>query len=155
MGYSLAVFGVLSAISQAWLSRILLPKVGEWRAVLWGTFGQMLSFGLLAFVMNAAQLYSVVVFSAVFWIAGPALQSLISAGTPSNEQGELQGSLNGLTSLTSIVSPLIATGLFAKFSNPNQGLYFPGVSFFFAAAMCLVSFIVVFRKKIHLPILPT
>ena len=147
VGFSLAVFGILAAISQAWLSRIILPKVGEKNAVIFGAFGLTATFILLALAHSTAQIYMVVVGSGIFWISSPALQSVITAGTPSNEQGSLQGSLNGLTSLTSIVSPIVATYLFAAFSNPAHSIYFPGAPFIYGAFMYAISCAVVLKKR--------
>ena len=38
-------------------------------------------------------------------IAGPALQSILAGHVPPNEQGELQGALTSLMSLTTIIGP--------------------------------------------------
>jgi MFS transporter, DHA1 family, tetracycline resistance protein len=62
-------------------------------------------------------------------IAGPALQSTISGHVPPNEQGELQGALTSLMSVTSIVGPPLMTNLFAYFTSSKAPVYFPGVSF--------------------------
>ena len=147
VGVSLAVFGVLSGLSQAWLARILLPKAGEWRAVVWGCVGQTIGFAAFAFARNTIDIYAICVLTSVFWISGPALQSLVSADTPSHEQGELQGSLNGLTSLSAIVSPLFAAMLFAKFSAPDAKFYFPGAPYLYGSVFFFISCIVVFRKQ--------
>jgi DHA1 family tetracycline resistance protein-like MFS transporter len=72
-------------------------------------------------------------------IAGPALQSIISAHVPKNEQGELQGSLTSVMSVTSIIGPLIMTNLFAYFTNPKHTIYFPGASFLLGAVFMLFS----------------
>ena len=77
-------------------------------------------------------------------ISGPALQSLISVHVPKNEQGELQGSLTSIMSVTSIVGPLIMTGLFSYFSNPKHGFYFPGVSFLMGSILMLLSAIIAY-----------
>jgi DHA1 family tetracycline resistance protein-like MFS transporter len=61
---------------------------------------------------------------------------------PSEEQGELQGSLMSLTSLASILNPLITTQLFAHFSGE-----LPGAPYFFAALVCALSFPLVFHKR--------
>jgi len=83
-------------------------------------------------------------------IAGPALQSIIASKVPNNEQGEIQGALTGIMSLTSIVGPPLMTGLFAYFTKPSTPFHFSGVSFLLGALLMLVSVIVTFRT-LHKP----
>ena len=52
---------------------------------------------------------------------------------PDNEQGEFQGGITSLISLTSIVGPLIMTNLFYLFTNDESLVYFPGAPFLLAA----------------------
>jgi MFS transporter, DHA1 family, tetracycline resistance protein len=72
-------------------------------------------------------------------IAGPALQSIISGSVPSNEQGELQGGLTSLISVTSILGPPMMNNLFAYFTGSSAPFYFPGVSFLLGAFFMLLS----------------
>ena len=72
-------------------------------------------------------------------IAGPALQSIISSSVHNNEQGELQGSLTSLISLTSILGPPLMTGLFAYFTRPSAPVHFSGVSFLLGGILMLLS----------------
>ena len=68
---------------------------------------------------------------------------------PANAQGELQGALSSVNSVTSIIGPLVMTQLFAGFTGPDAPIYFPGVSFFAAAilsALCLFIFVPVVTK---------
>ncbi len=52
-----------------------------------------------------------------------------------NAQGELQGGVNAVNSITAILGPLAATQLFAYFTmSPNAPAYFPGVAFFLLLA---------------------
>jgi DHA1 family tetracycline resistance protein-like MFS transporter len=79
-------------------------------------------------------------------ISGPALQALISAHVPKNEQGELQGSLTGLNSLTTIFGPSMMIGLTSYFSiknDPNHS-YFPGAAFLFGAVLMGLSAIIAY-----------
>ncbi len=75
-------------------------------------------------------------------IAGPSLQSLISGNIPANEQGELQGALTSLISVTSIIGPLLMTGLFSYFTAATSSVYFPGAPFMMGAILTLISVII-------------
>jgi len=63
----------------------------------------------------------------------------------SSEQGELQGALACIGSLTSIVAPPLLTNLFAYFSSGRAPVYFPGAAFL-AASLCLVAAAAVFSR---------
>ena len=129
VGYSLAFVGFLVAIVQGGLIRFIIPKFGAKRSLLAGL--TLHASGLLLFAL-ATKGWMMFAFSLVYCfggIAGPALQSIISGQVPPNEQGELQGSLTSLMSLTSIIGPLLMTNLYAWFTRPGAIVHFPGAPF--------------------------
>ena len=68
---------------------------------------------------------------------------------PADGQGELQGGLSSVNSLTSILGPVFMTRLFALFTGNNAPVYFPGISFFVAAVLsllCLLIHVSVIRR---------
>jgi DHA1 family tetracycline resistance protein-like MFS transporter len=95
------------------------------------------AFSLFAFAATPGMLYAVLAVSAVLWSVGPALQSLISREVPPERQGELQGAVMSLISLTSIVNPLVMTLLFSVTSDRSGGFYFPGSPYLLAGVLLL------------------
>src|SRR5690606_30717910 len=81
-------------------------------------------------------------------ICGPSLQSVISGQVPANQQGELQGSLTSLMSLTTIIGPLMMNGSFAYFTSDEAPFRLPGVHFLIGAACMLISLILI-RRVLH------
>jgi len=71
--------------------------------------------------------------------AGPALQSIMSANVPKNEQGELQGGLTSIMSITAIIGPLIMNNLFYFFTKNNAPVHFPGAPFLLGGFLMLAS----------------
>ena len=142
VGVSLTIVGVLMAISQGWFTRIVIPKLGEKKTVMYCAFGNIIAFSLYALAYQGWMIYVVVLFSSLFFVGQPALQSMATKLVAPNEQGQLQGSLVSLTSLASILNPLIVTRLFAHFSD-NSGVYVPGAPYFFAALISLSAWIVI------------
>jgi len=100
---------------------------------------------LFAFATESWMMFAFLVPYCLGGIAGPALQSIISGHVPSNEQGELQGALTSLMSVTSIVGPPIMTTSFAYFTGPSKPFYFPGVSFLIGAVLMLLAAILAYR----------
>jgi DHA1 family tetracycline resistance protein-like MFS transporter len=75
-------------------------------------------------------------------ICGPSLQSVISGHVPRNQQGELQGALTSLMSLTTIFGPLIMNSTFAYFTTDKAPFHFPGIHFLIGAVCMLFSIII-------------
>ncbi|MBL7809514.1 MAG: MFS transporter, partial [Saprospiraceae bacterium] len=143
---SLAFTGLMTALVQGGLSRILIPKFGQRTAVLIGLSLYAIGFVLFAFATEGWMMFAFMVPFALGGIAGPSLQSIISGQVPANEQGELQGALTSLISLTSIIGPLLMTNLFAHFTAPASSIQFPGAPFLMGAVLSLVSMLLAMRS---------
>lgn len=146
VGLSLTLVGLLLALSQGFLSRIVIPKWGEYKTVLYCSFGNFVSFLFYAFAFEGWIIYLVILFSSLFFVGQPALQSMASKQVPIEEQGEFQGALVSLTSLASILNPLIATQAFAIFSD-GEGSYIPGMPYIIAACISFVTGILLVRSR--------
>ncbi|MCC7467305.1 MAG: MFS transporter [Saprospiraceae bacterium] len=146
VGYSLAFTGLMTALVQGGLSRILIPKLGQRTSVLLGLTLYSIGFVLFAFATEGWQMFVFMVPFALGGIAGPSLQGIISGQVPANEQGELQGALTSLISLTSIVGPLLMTNLFSHFTAPESSVQFPGAPFLLGAALSLLSMLLAMRS---------
>ena len=84
-------------------------------------------------------------------ICGPSLQSVISGQVPTKFQGELQGALTSLMSLTTIIGPLVMNNTFAYFTSSNAPIQFPGAHFLIGAVCMLLSIIFIFPVLRRLP----
>jgi DHA1 family tetracycline resistance protein-like MFS transporter len=139
IGISLAVVGVFSAIVQGGLIRIIIPKLGQEKSVYVGL--ALYAVGLLLFAV-ASQSWMMFAFTLVYClggIAGPALQGIISTVVPANEQGELQGALTSLLSITSIIGPPLMTNVFAFSIASNSPVYLPGAPMILGALLTIVA----------------
>ncbi len=72
-------------------------------------------------------------------ITNPAVQGLVSAAVPADRQGETQGALSSVQGLTAIVSPLVASTVFAHFTGPYALILLPGAPFVVSALAYCVS----------------
>jgi DHA1 family tetracycline resistance protein-like MFS transporter len=146
IGLSLGLVGLLVGFVQGGLIRIIIPKLGKERSIVVGLI--LYSVGLLLFAV-AGQGWMMFAFSVPYClggIAGPSLQGIITSQVPANEQGELQGGLTGLVSLTQIAGPLIMNSLFFYFSAKSAPVYFPGAPFLAGALFMLLSAIFALRN---------
>ena len=144
VGISLAVVGLLVAIVQGGLIRFINPKLGNEKSVYVGLCLYALGMFLFAFATQSWMMFAFLLPYCFGGIAGPALQAIIAGHVPSNEQGELQGGLTGLMSLTSILGPFIMTGLFYYFTKNGAPVHFPGVSFLLGGILMLASAVIAY-----------
>jgi DHA1 family tetracycline resistance protein-like MFS transporter len=155
VGASLSLVGLLVAVVQVGLLRVVNPRLGNDRSVYVGLGFYALGMLLFAFANQSWMMYAFLVPYCLGGIAGPALQGIISGHVPPNEQGELQGALTSLMSVTSIIGPLIMTNLFYFFTKTSAPVYFPGVSFLLGAVLMLASAVLAYytlrREKAMTP----
>jgi DHA1 family tetracycline resistance protein-like MFS transporter len=142
IGLSLTFVGVVFVVGQGWFTRILIPRIGERRAIVMGLAVSVVVSALYGTVNRGWMLYCVMPLAVAGWtVAQPAVQGLMSRAVPPNEQGLLQGAVASITSLTSIAGPPIWTGLFGYFVSPDAPIIIPGAAFFVGAAVFFVALI--------------
>lgn len=144
-GLSLAMFGILAAVIQAGLLRVLMPRLGERRALVIGLLSSLIGFVLYGMATQGWMMYVVMVGTALGFLAQPAAQGLISNAVAADEQGAVQGAQASLLSLTGIVAPVIATGIFSYFTAADQPFKLPGAPFFLGAVLTLVGLLLALR----------
>jgi len=137
VGLSLTYIGVTTSIVQGALVKRIIAFTGERK-------GLVLGLSISAIVMigygTATQgwmIYGLVILGSLGGITGPAAQALLTKHVPANEQGALQGSLAGLTSLSYIFGPIIAAWSFGTFIHTVPGIAFYEASAFLLAALVL------------------
>jgi MFS transporter, DHA1 family, tetracycline resistance protein len=139
VGISLAVVGLLVGAVQAGLTRVVNPRLGNEKSIYLGLLLYTLGLVLFAFATQGWMMFAFLVPYCLGGISGPALQSIMAGHVAANQQGELQGALTSLMSVTAIIGPLIMNNLFWLFTSKNAPVYFPGVSFLLGAVFMLLS----------------
>jgi len=158
IGISLTVAGVLMALVQAGLTRVVNPKLGNEKSTYLGLSLYIIGLLLFAFATQGWMMFAILIVYCLGGICGPSLQSVISGYVPSNQQGELQGALTSLMSLTTIFGPVVMNSAFAYFTNDKAPFHFPGIHFFIGAICMLFGLILANKamsrgKKEH-PVAP-
>ena len=67
----------------------------------------------------------------------PASQSLMSRRVQPSEQGELQGAINSLRSIATLIGPILFAWVFAAFIAPGRQL--PGAPWLLAAFLLIAA----------------
>ncbi len=150
IGLSLAFVGFTAAIVQGGLTRVIIPKIGETRSVVLGMAAMVASLlGYAFFTPTGNYVYLWIVVGALGGFMMPGMQGIMSRATPPNEQGELQGAIASLMSITMMVSPFTMTQIFAYFTDTEEGRNFPGAPYAVGAGLIVISaipFILTMRK---------
>lgn len=139
IGISLGVVGLVFAVVQGGLIRIIIPKLGKERSVYVGLSLYALGFLLYGLATQGWMMYAITIVYCLGGIAGPALQGIMSGIVPPNEQGELQGGFTSLMSISSIIGPALMNSLFAYFTGGQAPFYLPGAAMLLGAVFMLIS----------------
>lgn len=139
VGYVLGLVGICNVLVQAFLIRRLVPRIGERKALLFG-----LAFGLLGFawqgLANTGMLSLLAIpFLALWGLANPALQAIITKQVHADEQGGLQGAVASMTSLAGIFAPFLYTHTFALFISDHAPVHVPGAAFLLASTALAIA----------------
>jgi DHA1 family tetracycline resistance protein-like MFS transporter len=146
IGYSLAFVGIMVALVKGGLITWTQKKFGPIRSVYIGLVFNMVGLSLFAFANKSWMVYAFTLVYCLGGIAPPSLQGIISGRMPANEQGELQGMITSIMSLSNILSPLIMSHLFYFFTKENAPVHFPGASFAAGAIIIFLGFLLCVRE---------
>jgi len=138
VGYVLAAVGVCAVIVNAGLVGPVVKRFGERRALLVSLTCGVIGFSLYAFADRGWLFLIGLPISALWGIAAPAAQALITRQVGVDAQGRVQGSLMSLVSLAGVAGPAIYAGSFGWFVSDAAPVHWPGVPYFIAAFVLAV-----------------
>lgn len=152
IGYSLGFVGIGMVLVQGVLIRWVIPKTGPRVAAILGFSFSVIAFMGYAFAGQVRVVYVALIFGALGGFANPAMQGIASGQISADRQGQLQGGISSMISLTAIISPLIMTQTFGFFTD-KSGFYFPGAAFFLAAVLtlCALALFMHYTKSLKNP----
>ena len=151
VGYVLMLVGACDGFVQAVLTGKLAPRFGERRVLLAGML-----FGVGAFlVMGVADVGWAFLFGipllALWGLAMPPIQSIMTQQVDPSEQGRLQGAISSLGSFAGIFGPYLFAQVFALSIAPSSPIHLPGMAFVLSAALMLVGMLIAARVTRNLP----
>ena len=150
VGWSLAWVGTVMAVAQGVLTGVLIPWIGgERRAAVAGMLAAIVAYLGYAFATQGWMMYVVSLTTFIFALTYPSMNALASQLIPGDAQGELQGAIACLYSLSAILGPPLMTQVFGYFSGPRAPVHFPGAAFLTAAmltAACALLFVKALRR---------
>ncbi|UWR23241.1 TCR/Tet family MFS transporter [Sulfitobacter sp. S190] len=138
IGVSLGLFGAMMAVIQGGLIRPVLSLLGERGTVVAGHLTNIVAFGFLAVTTSGPWALALTPIAAIGGIIPPALQGMMSVRVAEDAQGELQGALTSASALAMILSPLVMTYTFARFTDNQAPVFLPGAPFALAGLLTVL-----------------
>ena len=140
VGLSLAVFGLCHAGSQAFLTGPLTARFGEVKTLVIGMVFDGTAFILIALATQGWMPFALAPLFALGGLGAPALQGLMSRQVDGDRQGELQGVMASVTSLSAIIGPLVGTTVYASTRDVWIGaVWFLGAALYLLAVPILAA----------------
>jgi DHA1 family tetracycline resistance protein-like MFS transporter len=149
VGFVLMLVGACDGSVQAFLTGRLTPRFGERRVLLAGML-----FGIGAFVLMGVAgqgwLFLIGIPLMALWsLAGPPIQAIMTHQVDPSEQGRLQGAVTSLGSFAGIFGPYLFAQVFAFSIAPGSPVHLPGLAFVLAAALLAVGALIAARVTAH------
>jgi MFS transporter, DHA1 family, tetracycline resistance protein len=139
VGISLALVGVCAAIVSGAMVGPYVKKFGERFSLVSGLFYGFLGFAGFGLAWRGWGVLAAIPFIALWGVAGPAMQSLMSRRVDATSQGKLQGAVNSLRALTGMVGPLLFTQVFSLAIAEKAKVHVPGAPFYLAGALVVLA----------------
>lgn len=154
IGYSLATVGVITGLYGGFLVKRVVAKLGERKTILLGCVGGAIGYWTFGYSKAGILLWAGIPLLNMMSLALPSAQSIMSAHTPADEQGLLQGAVNSLRGVAGLVGPETFTWVFslAIASNGKKPLLPSlGSPFYLASALIVLALVIaatVLKEKV-------
>jgi MFS transporter, DHA1 family, tetracycline resistance protein len=136
LGELISVLGLSTMVAEAVLVRILVPLMGEKRAMKLGLASFALQCLVLGFAYESWHLFVCAGFSLLGNLVYPSLSSLVSGSVAPDSVGEALGAINGIKALTEGFGPLV----FGSLMTISEKSPLPGWPYFLAAVLVVAAY---------------
>ena len=145
VGWVLFLVGVCSVIVNVAVVGRVVTAMGERRALVFGLSCGVAGFLVYAFASEGWMFLVGLPISALWAIAAPASQALITRQVDVDMQGRIQGALMSLVSVAGIIAPIAFASVFGLFISDRAPVAFPGAPWMLAALLLLAGVLIAAR----------
>ena len=145
VGWTLLLVGVMTVIVQGGLVGRVSRTFGDRRTVLIGAVAGTVGFALYALAPTGYWFWVVLPVGALWAVAGPAAQSLMTARVSPSEQGRLQGAIGSLNSIAGIAGPTLFTQTLAFVAAHEVRGPLAGATFWLAGGLVALGGLLAWR----------
>jgi MFS transporter, DHA1 family, tetracycline resistance protein len=134
IGATVALFGVMLAVIQGLLVGKVITRFGAVRTATWSLIFAIPSYLIIGFAGSTSMMIAGLLIGSITGLTFPAMQTLMTMRIAEDAQGELQGAIASVVSLTAIIGPPAMTSVFGAYAD-NVGLFFPGAPYMLAVVL--------------------
>lgn len=136
-GLLLALVGVLDMTVQAVVVGRVTARLGDRTTMVVGLVGGAIGIACMGLAPNGLW-FTLAMFPNALWgLAMPTLQALMTRRVSESEQGQLQGANTSVASIAGVLSPPFFGAIYSARTSGSVWLAHPGTSFFVAALVLL------------------
>ena len=152
IGISLMIVGIVTAVISGGLTGRMVTRFGEKRTLYIGQFFGASGMVIAGLAKTGAWLLASIPIISLWNISMPAAQSMMTHRVSEREQGELQGALQSMRSITFIIGPWLFLRIFGWFIDPKNQVHLPGAPYFLAGGLLFTAMLM--ATRIEQPQLP-
>lgn len=145
VGWVLLVVGVCNIIVNVGLIGRVVARIGERRTLLLGLGCGVIGFVIYGLAESGRWFLIGLPISALWAMAAPATQALVTRQVGASEQGRIQGALMSLISLAGVLGPALFAGSFGYFIGKSSPIHLPGAPWFIAALLLSFGLLIAWR----------
>jgi DHA1 family tetracycline resistance protein-like MFS transporter len=149
-GWSLAAFGLVSAIAQGLLLGRLLKRYSPQRLAVYGMISSMLAYAAWGAATQGWMMFAIIFLNLLGATVTASIQSIISGAADARSQGRMLGAVGGLNSLMAVIAPTLSAPLLVMVSPLPPGDWRIGAPLYFCAvlqALALLLAVSHFRRE--------
>jgi len=135
VGFVFAGVGLCSAIVQGTVVGPAVRRFGERRVLLAGLACGALGFVAYGLAPTGTLFLAAVPIVALWGLASPAAQGLMTRHIDPTEQGALQGAAGSIMGVATMIGPTLFAGTFAYFISDGARWHAPGAAYVLAAVL--------------------
>jgi DHA1 family tetracycline resistance protein-like MFS transporter len=139
VGFSLAVVGFCAVIVSGGLTRIMVARFGERRTLYISQFFGACGMFLAGLARSGMLFLASIPIIALWNMSMPAAQAIMTRRVSEREQGELQGALGSLRSITFLIGPGLFSLTYGWFIDPRHRFHVAGAPYFLAALLLFIA----------------
>lgn len=136
LGELMSAIGLSTMLAEAVLVRIMVPWLGEKKAMKVGLISFALQCIVLGFATQGWHLFVCAMFSLLGNLVYPSLSSLVSGSVEPDAVGEALGAINGIKALTEGIGPLV----FGSLMTLSETSALPGWPYLLASLLVLAAY---------------
>ena len=136
-GWSLFLVGATAFVMQGFLLKRLIAHLGSERVVLAGLASGVVCHLGWALATQGWMMYALIALNLLSYAVVPTIQSLVSSAADETMQGQTMGAVAALSSIASVIGPVIGAPLLGFVSHLPPNDWRMGAPFFLTAALLL------------------